>query len=77
MPELLAIADQVTKIQAICTICGAPATRSQRLIQSSKQFLLGEKDAYEPRCRAHYEYEPSQSQEILPLEEEARPILGM
>lgn len=56
MPMLLAIADDVTKVHAICTICGALATRSQRLTSSKDQVLLGEKDAYEARCRAHYEY---------------------
>ncbi len=73
MPELLCIADQVTKIHAICTICGAPATRSQRLIKSldknTDQFMLGETDHYEARCRAHYEYE-EEEQALLPLKEE-------
>ncbi len=55
MPELLAIADEVSKIKAICTICGAPASRSQRVINSNDQVLLGETDHYQARCRAHYE----------------------
>ncbi len=55
MPELLAIADEVFKIKSICMICGAPASRSQRLVESDEQFLLGEKDQYQARCRAHYE----------------------
>jgi len=55
MPNLLAIADEVHKIKAICTICGAPASRSQRVINSSDQVLLGETDHYQARCRAHYE----------------------
>ena len=74
MPQLLAIADEVTKINAICTICGAPATRSQRISQSQEQVLLGETDSYEARCRGHYEYEED-SKAHLPLEEEVRPIL--
>lgn len=57
MGELLAIADDVAKIQAICTICGAPATRTQRLVNNDEQFLLGEQKTYEARCRAHYDFD--------------------
>ncbi|MCB9091634.1 MAG: thymidine kinase [Halobacteriovoraceae bacterium] len=57
MPELLAIADEVIKVKAICTICGAPASRSQRIIQSVDQVVLGEKNEYEARCRGHFDYE--------------------
>jgi thymidine kinase len=66
MPELLAIADSVTKINSICMVCGAAATRSQRMTNDEGQFLLGEADAYEARCRYHYEYE-EEDQTILPL----------
>ncbi len=64
MPMLLAIADDVTKVHAICTTCGALATRSQRLTSSKDQVLLGEKDSYEARCRAHYEY-PEDAEDAL------------
>lgn len=57
MGELLAIADDVSKIQAICTVCGIPATRTQRLVKNEEQFLLGEQKTYEARCRAHYDFE--------------------
>lgn len=57
MGELLAIADDVAKIQAICTVCGIPATRTQRLVKHEEQFLLGEQKTYEARCRAHYDFE--------------------
>ncbi len=71
MPHLLAIADEVTKIHAICTICGAPAVRSQRLSDSHERILLGEKESYEARCRAHYINEDeTQEQGDLPLPEE-------
>lgn len=77
MPMLLAAADEVQKIHAICTVCGANATRSQRLSDLSKDtILLGEKDAYEARCRAHYFYEPAEDQERLPIEEERSNILS-
>lgn len=52
MPELLAIAEYITKTLAICMKCGKPANRTQRLIKSDKEILLGEKDIYEARCRS-------------------------
>lgn len=56
MPHLLCIADEVQKIHAICTVCGAQATRSQRLSTtlSQEQVELGSQESYEARCRAHY-----------------------
>lgn len=76
MPLLLAIADEVTKIHAICTICGAAATRSQRLNLSKEKILLGEKDSYEARCRAHYQGDEWEEQTSLPLDEEKKPLFG-
>lgn len=71
MPELLAIADIVTKIHAICTICGSPATRSQRLSDDKGTVLLGETDRYEARCRAHYFYDDDENQVDMPFTQEA------
>ena len=51
MPNLLAIADYITKLHAICMICGNIANVSYRKVDVSGQVLLGEKDIYEPRCR--------------------------
>ena len=51
MPNLLAIADYITKLHAICVVCGNIAHVSYRKINTSGQILLGEKDIYEPRCR--------------------------
>lgn len=76
MPMLLAIADNVQKIQAICTVCGAPATRSQRLSDINDTVLLGEADSYEARCRAHYFYEPAEQQARLPIQEEVESFLN-
>ncbi|MCT4641459.1 MAG: thymidine kinase [Bacteriovoracaceae bacterium] len=77
MPMLLAIADEVLKIHAICTVCGNNATRSQRLVQANgDQVLLGEKETYEARCRAHYFYEPAEDQERLPIKEEVSSLLS-
>lgn len=70
MPTLLAMADEVMKIHAICTVCGAPATRSQRLVASKEQVLIGEHDAYEARCRGHFSVDEAEEQTLLPLEAE-------
>ncbi|MFC1611982.1 thymidine kinase [Myxococcota bacterium] len=51
MPELLAVAEFVTKSMAICMVCGNPAGRSQRLIRDKEQVVLGAGEAYEARCR--------------------------
>jgi thymidine kinase len=51
MPNLLAKADYITKLHAICQVCGNIANISYRKIASGPQVLLGEKDIYEPRCR--------------------------
>lgn len=74
MPMLLALADEVVKIHSICTICGAPATRSQRLSTSKERVLLGETDAYEARCRGHYQYDEVEEQALLPLDEEIKTL---
>jgi thymidine kinase len=55
LPQLMAVAEYVTKLHAICVVCGAPANHSQRLIASDDRVLVGEKEAYEPRCRLHFE----------------------
>ncbi|MEY4203715.1 MAG: hypothetical protein RL013_1418 [Bacteroidota bacterium] len=54
MPELLAIAEYVTKVHAICVHCGNLATHSYRLAEGDTIVLLGEKEQYEPRCRSCY-----------------------
>lgn len=51
MPQLLAIADYITKLHAICVQCGHIANLSYRKTAAQQQVLLGEKDIYEPRCR--------------------------
>lgn len=52
MPALMAVADDVTKVHAICVRCGDLAMYSHRLSKSDKLVELGEKDIYEPICRA-------------------------
>ncbi|MEM7372258.1 MAG: thymidine kinase [Bacteroidota bacterium] len=51
MPALLAMAEFVTKVHAICQVCGSLANYSFRLTGDDATVVLGEKDAYEPRCR--------------------------
>jgi thymidine kinase len=54
MPNLLSVADYITKLHAICVKCGNIASFSHRIAQEKGQVLLGEKDHYEPLCRKHY-----------------------
>ena len=51
IPQLMAIAEYVTKLHAICAESGMIANHSQRIVESEDRILLGEKDAYEPRAR--------------------------
>ncbi|CAN5309391.1 thymidine kinase [soil metagenome] len=51
MPNLLAIADYITKLHAICMICGNIANMSYRKVAGNNRVMLGEKEIYEPRCR--------------------------
>lgn len=54
MPRLCAVADEVTKVHAICVHCGALAYISHRIVNNEKLVLLGEKMEYEPLCRYCY-----------------------
>ncbi len=67
MPHLLAVADEVVKVHAICTVCGAPASKTFRKKEEKNldQVLVGEMDRYEARCRNHIEY--FEEMDILPL----------
>ena len=55
IPALCAIADEVTKVHAICVRCGALAYVSHRLVHNKRRVLLGEQDEYEPLCRECYQ----------------------
>jgi thymidine kinase len=68
MPALLATAEYIDKMLAICVVCGNPADRSQRIVDRDARVLVGEKDAYEARCRRCWDpsnFEPAQ--ECLPF----------
>ena len=61
MPVLMALAEQVEKLQAICMVCGEPACRTQRLVNGfparydDPVVIVGAAEMYEARCRAHHE----------------------
>ena len=61
MPQLLAVAEMVDKLRAICVVCGQAASRTQRLIDGAPAFyddpivLVGASEVYEARCRRHHE----------------------
>jgi thymidine kinase len=55
MPQLLAMAEYITKTLAICMVCGEPANRTQRLVKSQARVLVGATGAYEARCRACFD----------------------
>ncbi len=58
IPQLMAVAEHVTKLHAVCVVCGAPANHSQRIVPGEERVLVGATDAYEPRCRQCFEPEP-------------------
>lgn len=51
MPQLMAVAEYITKLHAICMVCGNIASYSYRLVPSKDRVLLGETESYEARCR--------------------------
>lgn len=55
MPELLAVADEITKTLAICMQCGNPAKHTQRLVASEELIVVGATGMYEARCRRCFE----------------------
>lgn len=62
IPELMAVADHITKVHAICVKCGNIAQFSHRLSAKEQTVLLGEKDVYEPLCRGCFrEVNPNQA----------------
>ena len=54
IPNLMAIADEVTKLSAVCMVCGAPAIHTQRLGSSQQLVIVGAAGLYEARCRLHF-----------------------
>jgi thymidine kinase len=73
MPQLMCVAEVVDKLHAICVLCGAPATRNQRLIDrkparyDSPQVMVGGAEAYEARCRNCHKVVPADEEGNLKL----------
>jgi thymidine kinase len=67
MPQLLAVAEYITKTLAICMRCGGPANHTQRLVASTDRVVVGGAEAYEARCRKCFEphVEEDQKREAL------------
>jgi thymidine kinase len=63
MPRLLAIAEEITKLLAICVRCGNPAVHTQRLVESEELIVVGASGMYEARCRRCFEPNPALAQE--------------
>jgi thymidine kinase len=55
MPKLMALAEIVRKQYAVCMCCGGEATRTQRLTPAQEDIVVGSTEAYEARCRAHFD----------------------
>lgn len=71
MPKLMALGESVTKLNAICPVCGSPASRTQRLINGKPAsyddpvIMIGASESYEPRCRHHHEVPNKPSNKII------------
>ncbi len=72
MPQLLAIAEFITKTRAICMVCGNPANHTQRLVHSQDRVLLGATGTYEARCRHCFDPTLSREAETEKAKPEAR-----
>jgi len=68
MPQLLAIAEYITKTLAICVVCGDPANHTQRLVASSDRVLVGASGLYEARCRYCFDPHLAEPQAESPSE---------
>jgi len=69
MPRLLAVAEEITKLLAICVRCGNPAVHTQRLVDSEELIVVGATEMYEARCRRCFEPNPAQARK------EAGPVI--
>jgi thymidine kinase len=63
MPRLLAVAEEITKLLAICVRCGNPAVHTQRLVESEELVVVGATGMYEARCRRCFEPNPALAHE--------------
>ena len=63
----MAVAEHVTKLHAVCVRCGAPANHSQRIVADGARVLVGEAEAYEPRCRRCFKAEAVTAPPLPPI----------
>ncbi|MEZ5066919.1 MAG: thymidine kinase [bacterium] len=63
VPQLMAIAESVTKTMAVCVVCGRAANRTQRLVETEDRVLVGAAEAYEARCRECWTPDPAAATE--------------
>jgi thymidine kinase len=70
VPNLMALADKVTKLSAVCMVCGQAAIHTQRLGQSQELVVVGATGLYEARCRAHFHPAGDAPAEQLDLKEQ-------
>ena len=73
MPQLMAIAEYVTKALAVCSRCGAPANRSQRIVSDEERIVVGATGAYEARCRRCFDPDASRQRAFELLDERTNP----
>lgn len=66
MPQLLAMADDVLKLKAVCMVCGGEASKSQRLIKEKSQVVVGASETYEARCRFCFDPDFSLEKSLTP-----------
>jgi thymidine kinase len=66
MPRLLAVAEEITKLLAICVRCGNPAVHTQRLVESEELVVVGGGGIYEARCRRCFEPNPALAKKEVP-----------
>jgi len=74
MPELLAIAESILKLKAVCMVCSGQATKTQRLSKSKERVVVGSGEQYEARCRACHDPDLSLEREIpsVPVSKKAQ-----
>ena len=74
VPALMALADRVTKLSAVCMVCGASAIHTQRLGHSQQLVVVGATGLYEARCRAHFIANAETGEQQLELPTTALPV---
>ncbi|WP_051348817.1 thymidine kinase [Peribacillus kribbensis] len=80
VPALMSLSESVTKLQAVCAVCGSPSSRTQRLINGRPAsyhdpvILVGASEAYEPRCRHHHEVPGREDRLKMPEDAAVNPI---